>query len=87
MSQNAPKIDVSVIYRKGLSPEVLAEVEELRKERYSQMQRFGKKKGKDLPFPDIDPHSILNVMKPVDPEVTKILYTRNFKFNLQRSRT
>lgn len=61
-----------------MSPEVLAEVEELRKERYAQMQRFGKNKAEDLPFPDIDPHSILNVMKPVDPEVTKILYKRSF---------
>lgn len=61
--------------RKGLSPEVLAEVERMRVERYRTMERFGRKKGQELDLPEIDPNCIMNVMKPVPEKIKKLLYT------------
>ncbi|GLV44408.1 hypothetical protein CBL_10212 [Carabus blaptoides fortunei] len=61
--------------RNELSPEVLEEVQKMRQDRYRNMERQGRMKAPDPELPDIDPYSIMHVMKPVDPKTKKLLYS------------
>lgn len=81
-TQNQKKLIESAereITRKNISPEVLKEVERMMLKRYKNAKRKRKKNElSDIKFPDIDPNCIMNIMKPVDPKVAKLLYTSEF---------